>query len=348
MNRTRHTLFPFLCLLLLCSCSSVDKAVKISLYDTYVTGSFVRPTTPDKVRVYVDNEPLPMSTEVIGEFGVIDPVSKRNASLDVLLDTIKKDASYLGANGLFLAEYNKPKWYECYSCHSLYGFVLLQPDTIVKPNREHPLNTSYREALERNEAKRLEIKKNTPSHFFHLSAGYMFLDFEDDVIASDLESRFTNGLGVQGSYEYNISKFHEKEWFTLGLLYNGYFAKASLLDSRYLYDKAMMVNHSLVPVISARSNTGKHCVKLSHGLGYQWENIYLMSGSSDSFEERLSTRRTILYYGVGYEYSLHKHLGLAVNLHAIDWGVPNENGYSDKETHAAFQCALSLGLNYHF
>ena len=124
--------------------------MKISLYDTYVTGSFVRPTTPDKVRVYVDNEPLPMSTEVIGEFGVIDPVSKRNASLDVLLDTIKKDASYLGANGLFLAEYNKPKWYESYGYHSLYGFVLLQPDTIVKPNREHPLNTSYREALERD------------------------------------------------------------------------------------------------------------------------------------------------------------------------------------------------------
>lgn len=112
MNRTNYPLCTLLCALLLCSCSSKEKLVEISLYDSYVTGSFVHPTTPDKMRVYVDNAPLPLSTEVIGEFRALDPVSKRKATLNELLDTVKKDACDFGANALFLTTHERPRWDE--------------------------------------------------------------------------------------------------------------------------------------------------------------------------------------------------------------------------------------------
>lgn len=72
--RTRPSvLLIFVCTLLLCSCKSLDRTVEISLTENYYTGSFVRPTTPDKMKVYVANEPLPLTTEVIGKFAATDP-----------------------------------------------------------------------------------------------------------------------------------------------------------------------------------------------------------------------------------------------------------------------------------
>ena len=90
MKTRLFILLIFIYSLLLCGCKSLEQTVDVSLYESYLTGSFVRPTTPDKVRVYTDNAPLPMTTEVIGDFTATDPVAKRNASLDGLLDTVKK------------------------------------------------------------------------------------------------------------------------------------------------------------------------------------------------------------------------------------------------------------------
>ena len=346
MNRTSYALSALLSALLLCSCSSAEKVVEISLYDSYVTGSFVHPTTPDQMRVYVDNAPLPLSTEVIGEFRALDPVSKRKATLDELLDTVKKDACDFGANALFLTTHDRPRWDETGVPHYLEGLILLQPDTVMKKDREHPLNTSYGEYLAKQEAERLEAERNYNPHYLHLSAGYSGTTVPEDAIVSDVERGLTYGVGFQGGYEYKFYKIHGNydDSFAIGLLYKGYYAQSTALG----FCKASAINHALITTISKHYTEEKHFLKYTIGFGRQWENISLQSLHGTPTRETFTTRRPIIYYGIGYEYRLSQHWGLAANLAAVTWGVPHEGGYSDKTTATTGQVDLSVGVNFHF
>ena len=346
MNRTNYPLCTLLCALLLCSCSSKEKLVEISLYDSYVTGSFVHPTTPDKMRVYVDNAPLPLSSEVIGEFRALDPVSKRKATLNELLDTVKKEACDFGANALFITAYERTQTSDMGVAHYLDGLILLQPDTVMKENREHPLNTSYGEYLAKQEAERLEAERNYNPHYLHFSAGYSGISFSEDAIVSDVERELTTGLGFQGGYEYKFWKIHGNynNSLAVGLLYRGYYDQSTVLG----FHKASAMNHALITTISHHYTEEKHFLKYTLGFGRQWENISLQTLHGTSTRETFATRRPIVYYGISYEYRLSQHWGLAADLIAVTWGIPHEGGYSSETTFATDQVGLSVGVNFHF
>ena len=347
MKARPSILLIFIYSLLLCSCKSLEQTVDVSLYESYLTGSFVRPTTPDKVRVYTDNAPLPMTTEVIGEFTATDPVAKRNASLDVLLDTVKKEASYIGANGLFLTDHYKPHWLG-YPQHVLHGYLLLQPDTILRPNREHPLNTAYREALEREEAKKLtekeEMRRLFPPHKFSLSAGYSYVSYSEEAVVSDVARSLGLGLGLQGSYTYK----------NFGVLYNGHFARSSHSFHTAPPDgmtyQFIMARHSVIPIWTLMNgNKGKKFfTHLTVGIGHQWENIYCRAESSDEDFTKQSCRRNVIYYAVGFEYRIHEHWGVEARFHSCEWGVTRSSGNIDKSSIESVEGGISLGLNYHF
>ena len=332
--RTRPSLLLiFVCTLLLCSCKSLDKTVDISLTENYVTGSFVRPTTPDKMKVYVVNEPLPLTTEVIGKFSATDPEAKRNASLDVLLDTVKKEASRFGANGLFLTDHYKPHWLGSPQ-HVMHGYILLQPDTILKPDREHPLNTAIREHLEREEAKKLaekeELKRLYPPHRFYLSAGYSNLIQPKDAEGT-YRSELTNGLNLQASYTYN----------GYGILYSGRYVNCDALQSN---------SHSIIPIflsINTAHKNEKLFMSMVYGIGCQWENVFLKSPSTEAVQH-ISGRRAVIYGAIEYEYRIRQHWGLATRFHVHDWGVTKRNDYQDKVTAKCTEYGISLGINYHF
>lgn len=322
----------FICTLLLCSCKSLDRTVDISLTENYVTGSFVRPTTPDKMKVYVANEPLPLTTEVIGEFVATDPVARRNASLDVLLDTVKKEACRFGANGLFLTDHYKPHWLGTPQ-HVMHGYILLQPDTILKPDREHPLNTAIREYQEREEAKRLaekeELKRLYPPHKFYLSAGYSNL-IQPKETEGAYRSELTNGLNLQASYTYN----------GFGVLYSGRYVNCDALQSN---------SHSIIPIISTINTAHKNkklFMSMSCGIGCQWENVYLKSTPSEAVQH-VSGRRAVIYAAMEYEYRIRQHWGLAARIHFHDWGVTKRSEYLDKSTAKCSEYGISLGINYY-
>lgn len=346
MNRKLLTLATVICTLLLCSCKSLEQTVDVSLYESYLTGSFVRPTTPDQVRVYTDNAPLPMTTEVIGQFTATDPIAKRNASLDVLLDTVKKEASYIGANGLFLTDHYKPHWLG-YPQHVLQGYLLLQPDTILRPNREHPLNTAYREALEREEAEKLaeeqEMRRLLPAHNFHLGAAYSFISHGEKAVVSDIERQFTSGWGIQGIYEYDIRVLP----FSFGVLYNGYFSEATI-ENEGVASEASMNSHIVSPVVSLRTASKRSIIKLSLGLGYQWESINAKSPFAISMHEKLSSSRLIMYYALEYEYRIQQHWGISGKISYFEWGAPNKNSYNNNKPVDSMLIGWSLGINYHF
>lgn len=345
-NRTNHILSALLSALFLCSCSSKEKLVELSLYDSYVTGSFVHPTTPDKMRVYVDNAPLPLSTEVIGEFRALDPVSRRKATLGELLDTVKKEVYDFGANALFLTTHKRPQWYVAGDAHYLEGLILLQPDTVMKKDRRHPLNISYGEYLAKQEVERLEAERNYNPHYLYLSISYSDIDFPKDAIVSDVERELTNGLGLQGGYEYKFWKIHGNydHSLAMGLLYKGFYAESTTLGRH----KASAMNHALINTISQHITGGKHFWKYTIGFGSQWENISQQSLHGTPTRESFTTRRPIIYYGIGYEYRLSQHWGLAADLVAVTWGVPHEGGYSDKTTATTGQVDFSVGVNFHF
>ena len=345
MNRTSYALSALLSALLLCSCSSAEKVVEISLYDTYVTGSFVHPTTPDQMRVYVDNAPLPLSTEVIGEFRALDPVSKRKATLDELLDTVKKDACDFGANALFLTTHDRPRWDETGVPHYLEGLILLQPDTVMKKDREHPLNTSYGEYLAKQEAERIEAERNYNPHYLHLSAGYSSIGFTKDAIVSDVERELTDGVGFQGGYEYKFYKINRNydDSYAVGLLYKGYYDQFTA--SGFLKESAM--NHALFVTLSRHTTGGKHFLKYTIGFGRQWENICLQTLHGAPIRETFTAGRGVIYYGLTYEYRMSQHWGLAASLSAVEWGIPFEGGYSNETTFTTGQFDLSVGINYH-
>ena len=347
MMRTRPTiLLIFVCTLLLCSCKSLDRTVDITLGENYYTGSFVRPTTPDKIRVYTDNAPLPLTTEVIGKFTATDPEARRNASLDVLLDTVKKEASYIGANGLFLTEHYKPHWLG-YPQHVLHGYLLLQPDTLLRPNREHPLNTAYREALEREEAKKQAEKEEQrrlyPPHKFYLSAGHSGMGYPEDAVVSDVVRSLASGLGLQGSYTYK----------NFGVLYNGHFARCShsfhMAPPDGMTYQYIMTRHSVIPIWTLMNgNKGKKFfTHLTVGIGHQWENIYCRAESSNEDFTKQSFRRNVIYYAVGFEYHIHEHWGVEARFHSCEWGVTHSSGNIDKSSIEFVEGGISLGINYH-
>ena len=343
MTRKHPLWFLFIGTLLLCSCTSAKRTVKISLYeDRYVTGSFVRSTAPDEVRVYTDNAPLPLTTEVIGDFWVADPIASRKASLDILLDTVKKEISYLGGNGLFLIEHTKPvRGVTDY--HTLNGYILLQPDTILKPNREHSLNKAFREHLEKEEAERQRIRGIYTPHNFHFSAGYSSISYKEDAVISDAERQLTKGLGVQGIYEYAFNRFPT---FSMGLFYHGYFAESPLRYEGISYQGAM-TNHLAGVLWSSRSATKRGMLKGSWGLGRQWEAIDLRPTSSEATAQKLTTDRPIIYYSIEYEYRLHQHWGIVAKAYGLSWFIPNPDGYSDRSTLKTSQLGISLGVNFH-
>lgn len=333
MMRTRPTILLILaCTLLLCSCKSLDRTVEISLTEDYYTGSFVRPTTPDKVRVYTDNAPLPLTTEVIGKFAATDPEARRNASLDMLLDTVKKEASRFGANGLFLTDHYKPHWLGNPQ-HVMYGYILLQPDTILKPNREHPLNTAIREYREQEEAKKLaekeEMRRLFPPHKFYFSAGYSNLiqpKEPEEAYCSEL----ANGLNLQASYTYK----------GYGILYSGRYVNCDALQSN---------SHSIIPIlltINTEQKNKKLFMSMSCGIGCQWENIFLKSTSSEAVQH-ISGRRAVIYAAIEYEYRIRQHWGLTTRLHLHDWGVTKRSGYLDRSTAKCSEYGISLGINYY-
>ena len=348
MMRTQPSVLLILaCTLLLCSCKSLDRTVEISLTENYYTGSFVRPTTPDKVRVYTDNAPLPLTTEVIGKFAATDPEARRNASLDVLLDTVKKEASRFGANGLFLTDHYKPHWLGSPQ-HVMYGYILLQPDTILKPNREHPLNTAIREHQEQEEAKKLaeqaELGALCPAHNLHVGAAYSYITYGEKAVVSDMERQLTRGWGIQGIYEYAPRL---APTISFGVLYNGYFSEAAVEYGGSACE-ASMNNHVVSPIISYRSASKRSIVKFSAGLGYQWESINLKSALTSSAHEKLSGGRIVLYYAAEYEYRIQQHWGVVGKLYYFEWGVPRENSYNNSTPVDILQGGFSLGINYHF
>lgn len=337
----------FICTLLLCSCKSLDRTVDISLTENYVTGSFVRPTTPDKMKVYVANEPLPLTTEVIGEFVATDPEARRNASLDVLLDTVKKEACRFGANGLFLTDHYKPHWLGSPQ-HVMHGYILLQPDTILKPNREHPLNTAIREYQEREEAKRLaeeqEMKRLYPPHRFSLNAGYSYVVHSEKEVIGDIERGLVSALGFQASYSYNL----------FGVLYSGRFAKhsipiheAPLNGTMYQYVSS---SHSIIPILTTSSYHKKNKKIYAHytiGLGYQWENIYLREVASESSQSKLSSRCSVMYCAIEYEYRIQQHWGVAARFCILTCGATRRGGEIDRSTNDSGEYGISLGINYY-
>lgn len=346
--RTRPSiLLIFICTLLLCSCKSLDRTVDISLTENYVTGSFVRPTTPDKMKVYVANEPLPLTTEVIGKFSATDPEARRNASLDVLLDTVKKEACRFGANGLFLTDHYKPHWLGSPQ-HVMHGYILLQPDTILKHGREHPLNTAIREHQEREEAKNLaeqaELRALCPTHNLHVGAAYSYITYGEKAVVSDMERQLSRGWGIQGIYEYAPRL---APTISFGLLYNGYFSEAAV-EYGGTTCEASMDNHVVSPVVSYRSASKRSIVKFSIGFGYQWENINLKSTLASSAQDKLSGGRIVLYYAAEYEYRVQQHWGVAGKFHYFNWGVPRENSYNNSTPVDILQGGISLGINYHF
>lgn len=347
MIRKFLTLISLGCVLLLCSCKSLDRTVDISLTENYVTGSFVRPTTPDKMKVYVANEPLPLTTEVIGKFSATDPVARRNASLDVLLDTVKKEACRFGANGLFLTDHYKPHWLGSPQ-HVMHGYILLQPDTMLKPNREHPLNTAIREYQEREEAKRLaekaELRTLCPAHNFHIGAAYSYIGYGEKAVVSDMERQLTRGWGIQGIYEYAPRVMPD---VSFGVLYNGYFSDAAVEHGGAAYE-ASMNNCIVSSVVSFKAASKRSAVKCSVGLGYQWESISLKSALASFAHEKLSGGRTVLYYAAEYEYLIQKHWGVVGKLYYFEWGVPREDSYNNSTPVDILQGGISLGLNYHF
>lgn len=348
MMRTRPSVLLILaCTLLLCSCKSLDRTVEISLTENYYTGSFVRPTTPDKVRVYTDNAPLPLTTEVIGKFAATDPEARRNASLDVLLDTVKKEASRFGANGLFLTDHYKPHWLGSPQ-HVMYGYILLQPDTILKPDKEHPLNTAIREHQEREEAKELEkkaeLRKLLPAHNFHIGAAYSYITYGEKAVVSDIERELSRGWSIQGIYEYAPRLMPD---VSFGVLYNGYFSEAAV-ESGGAVCEASMSNSIVSSVVSFKAASKRSAVKCAVGLGYQWENISLKSVLTSSAHEKLSGGRIVLYYAAEYEYRIQQHWGVVGKLYYFEWGVPRENSYNNSTPVDILQGGISLGINYHF
>ena len=335
----------FVSSLLLCSCKSLEKTVEISLGEGYYTGSFVRPTTPDKVKVYVANDPLPLTTEVIGKFSATDPKARRNESLDVLLDTVKKEVSDVGGNGLFLTDHYKPHWLGNPQ-HVMFGYILLQPDTIVRPDKEHPLNTAVREYTEQEEAKKLaealERKKLFPPHNFYFSTGYYHVNYPREAAVSDIERNLNSGVGVQGSYTYKF----------FGLLYNGYFAKSnrsfhSAPPNETAY-QMIMVKHSIIPIVTlCNMHKKKWYSTATLGIGYQWEDIYLREMLANGALSKSSGRRCVMHGAVGLEYRIHEHWGVEAQLHATHWGVNKKNGITDKSYTGTTETGISLGFNYY-
>ena len=345
MNKRPSILLISVYILLLCSCKSLDRTVDISLTENYVTGSFVRPTTPDKMKVYVANEPLPLTTEVIGKFSATDPEAKRNASLDVLLDTVKKEASRFGANGLFLTDHYKPHWLGSPQ-HVMYGYILLQPDTILKPGREHPLNTAIREYREQEEAKmqaeQEEMRRLFPPHRFSLNAGYSYVVYPTDA---NIERGLVSGLGFQASYSYKY----------VGVLYSGRLAKhsASLyeLPSNGTSYRTASASHSVIPILTASGYHKKNKKIYTHyamGMGYQWENIYLRAATAESSQCKLSSRRSVIYMAMEYEYRIQQHWGVAARGCVLWWGATRRDGEIDRSTNKSGEYGISLGINYHF
>ena len=348
MMRTRPSLLLiFACTLLLCSCKSLDRTVEISLTEDYYTGSFVRPTTPDKVRVYTDNAPLPLTTEVIGKFAATDPEARRNASLDVLLDTVKKEASRFGANGLFLTDHYKPHWLGSPQ-HVMYGYILLQPDTILKPGREHPLNTAIREYREQEEAKKQaekeEMKRLFPPHRFSLNAGYSYVVHSEKEVIGDIERGLVSGLGLQASYSYNL----------FGVVYSGRFAKHNL----QCFDTPLngtsyqvtSVSHSVIPVLTTGSYHKKNKKIYTHyavGMGYQWEDIYLRAATAESSQSKLSNRCSVMYCAIEYEYRIQQHWGVAARVCILTCGAARRDGEIDRSTNKWGEYGISLGINYY-
>ena len=346
--RTRPSLLLiFVCTLLLCSCKSLDRTVEISLTENYYTGSFVHPTTPDNMKVYVANEPLPLTTEVIGKFAATDPEARRNASLDVLLDTVKKEASRFGANGLFLTDHYKPHWLGSPQ-HVMYGYILLQPDTILKPGREHPLNTAIREYREQEEAKmqaeQEEMRRLFPPHRFSLNAGYSYVVYPTDAIVNDIERGLVSGLGFQASYSYKY----------VGVLYSGRLAKhnASLyeLPSNGTSYRTASASHSVIPILTASGYHKKNKKIYTHyamGMGYQWENIYLRAATAESSQCKLSSRRSVIYMAMEYEYRIQQHWGVAARGCVLWWGATRRDGEIDRSTNKSGEYGISLGINYY-
>ena len=347
MMRKHVTYLIFAASLLLCSCRSLDRTVDITLGENYYTGSFVRPTTPDKVRVYTDNAPLPLTTEVIGKFAATDPEARRNASLDVLLDTVKKEVSRIGANGLLLTDHYKPHGLG-YPQHVMYGYVLLQPDTILKPGREHPLNTAIREYREQEEAKKQaekeEMRRLFPPHRFSLNAGYSYVVHSEKEVVGDIERGLVSGLGLQASYSYNL----------FGVVYSGRFAKHNV----QLFDTPLngtsyqvtSVSHRVIPVLTTGSYHKKNKKIYTHyavGMGYQWEDIYLRAATAESSQSKLSNRCSVMYCTIEYEYRIQQHWGVGARVCILTCGATRRDGEIDRSTNKWGEYGISLGINYY-